>query len=97
MQGRYKAAIIRTENLLLHVSRYIHLNPIVASLVSEVGQYKWSSYPAYVLKKENGFCKMDTILSFFKPPSSYEEFVQDQLEYAKQLDTIKHLTLDDEG
>ena len=45
-QSRYKAILVDKDNYLLELSRYIHLNPIEAG--SSLGDYKWSSYPAYI-------------------------------------------------
>jgi putative transposase len=49
-RGRYKAVLVDADNYLLHVSRYIHRNPIETSnpLVEELVKYKWSSYQAFI-------------------------------------------------
>ena len=47
-EGRYKAVRIPTDELLIHTSRYIHLNPVVANLSLEPDQYQWSSYKEYI-------------------------------------------------
>ena len=35
-RGRYKAILVEADEYLLHVSRYIHLNPLEANLVDEL-------------------------------------------------------------
>ena len=50
-QGRYKSEVINTEQYLLGVIRYIHNNPVKAEIVAEAGDYKWSSYNAYMGKR----------------------------------------------
>lgn len=47
-RGRYKAKLIDEDCYLLLVSRYIHLNPTEAKLVSSASSYRWSSYAAYI-------------------------------------------------
>lgn len=47
-RGRYKAILVDVDAYLLQVSRYIHLNPVVAGLTDKPEQYPWSSYPAYL-------------------------------------------------
>jgi len=49
-RGRYKAVLVDADNYLLHVSRYIHRNPIETStpLVNDLAKYKWSSYSAFI-------------------------------------------------
>lgn len=51
-KGRYKAILIDSDEYLLHVSKYIHLNPLTAKMVNELTDYPWSSYPAYVGKQK---------------------------------------------
>ncbi len=43
-EGRHKSSLIHSERYFLICSRYIELNPVVASMVSVPEQYKWSSY-----------------------------------------------------
>ncbi|MCU0913930.1 MAG: transposase [Planctomycetes bacterium] len=47
-QGRFKAHLVDEQGYFQAVSRYIHLNPVRASLVRCPGEYPWSSYPGYV-------------------------------------------------
>ena len=49
-RGRYKAVLVDADNYLLHVSRYIHRNPIETNtpLVKDLAKYKWSSYSAFI-------------------------------------------------
>ena len=47
-QGRYKAEMIEDETYYWAVSRYIHLNPVRAGLVTRPEDWHWSSYPGYV-------------------------------------------------
>ena len=43
-EGRYRATVIDGKNHLLHVSRYIELNPVRNGLVDKPKEYPWSSY-----------------------------------------------------
>jgi REP element-mobilizing transposase RayT len=47
-QGRFKAILVERESYLLELCRYVVLNPVRANMVSDVSQYKWSSYQAMV-------------------------------------------------
>lgn len=51
-RGRYKAILVEEDSYQLHLSRYIHLNPLEAKMGSKPEDYPWSSYPAYL-----GHCK----------------------------------------
>jgi len=46
-QGRYKAILIEDEGHYFEVSRYVHLNPVRAGLVTRPEQWPSSSYPGY--------------------------------------------------
>jgi len=49
-RGRYKAILVDSDAYLLHLSKYIHLNPMSAGMVDNLDQYEWSSYSAYIDK-----------------------------------------------
>lgn len=49
-RGRYRAILVDADAYLLSVSRYIHLNPVAASMVKKAQEYPWSSYLAYISK-----------------------------------------------
>lgn len=93
MQGTFKAVNISDNDLLLHISRYIHLNPVVAG-IADLEKYQWSSFGSYV-KETEGVCKKEVILSQFPSISSYTKFHLDQVDYAENLEKIKHLLLEE--
>jgi len=43
-EGRYKSSPVSKDKYLLACSRYIELNPVRAEIVSEPGEYQWSSF-----------------------------------------------------
>ncbi len=47
-RGRYKSILVDSDAYLLHLSKYIHLNPITAGLVAKLEDYSWSSYLTYI-------------------------------------------------
>jgi putative transposase len=94
-QGSFKAVEIESDVQLLHVSRYIHLNPYVADLVKDLNVYLYSSYPDFIDLAKGQICNKDLILNYFKIPNEYKEFVVDHQEYAHELEKFKHLYLDD--
>lgn len=94
-QGEFKAVHVTSDEQLIHLSRYIHLNPIVSHVVSDSSFYKWSSYLEYVgFDGGTSRCLKDAVLGFFKSASDYKKFVHDQEDYAKKLESIKHLHID---
>ncbi len=94
-QGAFKAVRIENDEQLVHVSRYIHLNPLTGYIVREEGltRYPWSSLNEY-LNKDFKLVNPQIILSNFKTGLNYLKFILDQAEYAKELEKIKHLILE---
>lgn len=93
---QFKAVRMETEEQLLHVSRYIHLNPLTSFVVKDfeaLVKYKWSSFPEY-LNQVSDCTEINTVLSFFKNKSDYREFVSDQANYQRQLHIIRHLIIE---
>lgn len=94
-QGPFKSVHVESHEQLIHLSRYIHLNPYVSSVVTEIGlsTYPWSSYPDY-LKGSSLLVDLSSVLSNFNSVSGYQTFVSNHADYAKELEVIKHLVLD---
>ena len=97
-QFMFKAVHIENEEQLIHVSRYIHLNPVTAYLleVDQLERYSWSSFKDYLSDKgaANSFVNPNLVLSQFQTRGAYKKFVFDQVDYQRELDKIKHLTLE---
>lgn len=96
-KGQFKAIRIETEEQLVHTSRYIHLNPFTSYVVNSTEQlknYEWSSLSQYIHEDKNGFCKPEAVLSRFKSPKKYLQFIFDQKDYQRELSGIKHLALE---
>lgn len=84
-QGRYKAVLVESDPYLLHLTRYIHLNP--TEIVKNSKSYGFSSYQDYLGKKDTNWLNKDFVLEYFKNArkgdgalrdySSYESFVED--------------------
>lgn len=94
LQGQFKAVRMETTEQLIHVSRYIHLNPTTSFLVKDIEKHMWSSYPNFIGLNEDDICNKKFILSLFKSPEDYRQFVLDQQNYAQELHKIKHLILE---
>jgi len=94
LQGEFKSVLVETNEQLLHLSRYIHLNPLVSYLTNNLESYTWSSYLEYIGQNKTSICAKEIILDQFKSAQDHKQFVLDQEEYGKELERIKHQTLD---
>ena len=50
-RGRYKAILIDADEYLSALVRYIHLNPVQASIVKQPEDYRWGSHRFYLEPK----------------------------------------------
>lgn len=89
LQGGFKSVLVENDEQLIHVSRYIHLNPIASELIKDLPDYKWSSYFEYA-RQEESYCSTKEVLSFFPSREKYKEFLKDQIDYAQSLEIVKH-------
>ena len=55
-EGRFKTCVVQEDQYLLACLRYIELNPVRAGMVSDPGDYRWSSYRAYALGVKAKLC-----------------------------------------
>ena len=97
-KGKFKSVRIESDEQLLHVSRYTHLNPYssyVIKTLEELENYPYSSLPEYLQRSPKGSCQKEIILDQFKNLNSYKNFVFDQANYQRELENIKHLILEE--
>ena len=72
--GRYKNKIIPGDNYLLHLCRYVHLNPCRAGIVKKPGDWEFSSYSAYLSKSLGTIVEKTILMEYFKTTNSFIEF-----------------------
>lgn len=98
-QDVYKAVLVESEEQLLHLSRYIHLNPLQKGLQKgrSLKDYPQpSSYLNYLGLIRQDWIKPHEILSYFAKSgtNSYSSFVENSQIDEPSLTQISHLTLD---
>ena len=74
-QGVYKAVLVKTEEQLLHLTRYIHNNP---QSLKKVSRNIASSLPYYFGEEKSDWVDTKEILNYFykeSPRSSYKSFI----------------------
>lgn len=69
MQDRFRSEPVENDQYAIALARYIHQNPVKARVVQSVGEYKWSSYPAYLNQNKYPSTELETdiILGIFSP------------------------------
>ena len=61
-QGTYQRIHVTDLNYLIHLSRYIHLNPVKAQLVLKAERWDHSSYQEYIGERDSSYINTETIL-----------------------------------
>jgi putative transposase len=94
-QGRFQAVSVRRDEQLLHLTRYHHLNPVVARLVERPEDWPWSSYASHYLKNiSDRLCQPQLVIKMVGSREKYRAFVQDYIDYARSVHELKHLFLE---
>jgi putative transposase len=87
-ERRYHSVLIDTDEYLLELIRYIHLNPVRAHMVQAVDQYPWSSHAAYLGNETIPWLTTDYSLRYFSTDriraiSAYRTFIDEQLNFVE--------------
>lgn len=109
-QGKYKGVLVTEDPYLLHLSRYIHLNPLGHATLedqnsqnrSDLQSYPYSSYGEYLGTRKTEWIHTEEILAFFNQAktafnqyeSTYKGFVEDYKINSTEL--LADLTLESE-
>lgn len=105
-QGKYKAILVDQDVYLLHLSKYIHLNPQGSDpkkTIQAARDYPYSSYKDFLKEHSNSWIHPEYILSFFQishqskqnPYLSYENFTENLELDNKKI--IEGYILEDKG
>jgi len=95
-QNRYKSILCQEDSYLLELVRYIHLNPLRASVVKEqraLNKYPYCGHSCILGKKTNKWQDKDYILKLFSSKKNvairkYSEFVKKGIEQGKRSDLV---------
>lgn len=91
-QGVYKAVLVKTDEQLLHLTRYIHKQALASQ--GEALQERPSSYPEFLGLRKTEWVHPEEVLSFFSennPALSYKSFVEQK----DRMDIIGNLVIED--
>ena len=80
-QGRFKAKRVDKDEYLIHLSRYIHLNPVKLfnfvnkeMVIQQLLFYRWSSLPAFLANKATDIVDPFPILNYFSTKDAVEDY-----------------------
>ena len=96
-QSMFKAVRIETDEQLIHVTRYIHLNPLTSYVIKnmdELETYPWCSFAEYMGQVNHGIVDKEEILQYFGSVNHLRDFTMNQVDYQRKLAQIKHLAIE---
>ena len=88
-QGRFKSVLVENDEQLIHLTRYIHLNPTSSGISDRPEDWQYSSYKEFINKSDKQLCNFQNYIDMIS--ESYKKFVESRKEYQKELSIIKHL------
>ena len=90
-ESRFQRVLVETDEQLLHLTRYVHLNPVTAYLVDKPQDWQFSSHREFLGKTEEKVCNFSQVLEI--KPANYKKFVNSQINYQRELAENKYLFL----
>jgi putative transposase len=91
-EGRFKNVRVESDEQLIHLTRYVHLNPVSAGLIGKPQSWEYSSYKQY-LSHKGEFTNLLNYTDLLEI-KGYKRFVEDQIDYQRSYERIKHLVVD---
>jgi len=79
-EGRAKKVPVETDEYVIHLCRYIHLNPVRAGLVVHPGEWPYSNYLEWVEQRRGTLVDRAFVRMYFPTPASYEAFVLSEID-----------------
>ena len=84
-EGPYKAIAVETDAYLLHLCRYIHLNPVRHGLISSPEGWPYSNYLEWIGQRSGTLVDKKFVQDHFALPQMYQSFVESYLAQPSQL------------
>jgi REP element-mobilizing transposase RayT len=85
-QGPFQAKHVDEPEYLAHLTRYIHLNPVAAGLVSRPSEWEFSSYREYLGTRAGTLPTAELVIREFGSRERYQRFVEDTVAYPDGMD-----------
>jgi REP element-mobilizing transposase RayT len=88
-QGRFQAILVDSDDYLVHLVRYIHLNPVKADLAKIASEWEFSSFSEYAGIRNGSLPTMELILAMISSEDAYYSFLTDHtLSSTPQIRTL---------
>lgn len=93
-ESKFKNIPVKSDEQLLHLTRYVHINPTTAQLCNKPEHWEFSSYREYIKTtlQDEALCNYDKFIGI--TAEHYKEFTEDRIDYQRELAIIKSLIVE---
>ena len=93
-EGRFRHMLVDRDEYLVHLCRYIHLNPVKAELASRPEGWPYSNYLEWIGQRAGTLKDGAFIKQYIPIAESYRQFVVDHQDEVRARDYIKEYVWD---
>ena len=79
-EGRYQYVHVNRDEYIIHLCRYIHMNPVKANLVLRPENWPYSNYCEWINLRRGTLKDQDFITAYFQSPNEYLAFCENTSE-----------------
>jgi REP element-mobilizing transposase RayT len=77
--GRFRHVHVDRDEYVVHLCRYVHLNPVTAGLVPDPADWPYSNYLEWIESRPGTLVDRAFVRQYFPTPDLYVTFVQDHI------------------
>jgi len=93
-QGRFHAILVDKEEYLIHLARYIHLNPVISELSNAAHEWPFSNYVDVVAHRGGDFKDTTLVPERFSSGEEYQKFVEDHSYDRSEIEGLERYLLE---
>lgn len=88
-EGRFRHVLVDREEYLVHLVRYIHLNPVRANLVAQPEVWQYSNYLEWIGARSGTLKDAQFIQEHFSSAEAYKQFMTDYDDVVRTQEKIQ--------
>ena len=91
-QDRYKSEPVEDDSYFITVIKYIHQNPVLAGIVKQEAEYKYSSYCDYIKSNTRDLIEKDYVFGIIDKKEFIKIHAEKAVDHLKIAQTYKRIT-----
>ena len=84
-EGSAQVKLVESDEYVLSLSRYIHLNPVQAGLVNSPDEWPYSNYLEWIGARKGRLVSRDFVKAYYNTPEEYIGFVNSKIQKAENV------------